>query len=263
MEEPTLKNVKAALPVIVIVLLLLSECPLGMASPEATVLVDPEESSVEVGQTFSVNISIANVSGLLGFDFLLSYNSSVLDLVSVGEGSFLKSVGSTFMINLTTKGLIWLAVAVYNPQGEIVSANGTGVLAVATFKAIAEGESLLDLFSRNPYRSDEVKLVADPPGLVVPIPNVAIDGHVIIGPDPPQAPSNPPSDPPVLLSPVLVGDINADGVVDMKDVGYVSRLFGTEPTEPLWDARADVNGDGKINMRDIGITSKNLWKTST
>lgn len=257
---------KAVLPVIVIVLLLLllSVCPLGIASPDAIVFVDPGESNVEVGQTFSVNISITNVSGLLGFDFLLSYNASVLELASVGEGSFLKSVGSTFMINLTTKGLVWLAVTVYNPQGQIVSANGSGVLAVATFKAIAEGESLLDLFSKDPYKPDEVKLVADPPASVVPIPNVAIDGHVIIVPDPPQPPSDPPSDPPSGDPPtVLVGDINNDGIVDMKDVGYAARLFGTEPTGPLWDAKADVNGDGKIDMRDVGMTAKNLWKTST
>jgi hypothetical protein len=252
-EGSTLKKVKAALPVIVIVLLLLSMCPLGTASPDATVFVDPGESNVEVGQTFSVNISIANVSGLLGFDFLLSYNASVLELVSVGEGSFLKSVGPTFMINLTSSGLIWLAVAVYNPQGQVVSANGTGVLAVATFKAIAEGVSLLDLFSKDPYEPNEVKLAADPPASVIPIPNVAIDGHVVVSPDPP-------SDPPPT---VLVGDINTDGVVDMKDVGYVSRLFGTESTGPLWDTKADVNGDGKIDMRDVGLTSKNLWKTST
>lgn len=259
-----MKNVKAALPAIVIALLLLSVCPLGLASPEATVFVDPEESNVEVGQTFSVNISIANVTGLLGFDFLLSYNASILELVSVREGPFQRSVGSTFMINLTTRGLIWLAVAVYNPQGELVSANGTGVLAVATFKALAEGESLLDLFSTDPCTPDEVKLVADPPNIVVPIPNVAIDGHVIIVPDPPQAPSDPPpEDLPVLTSTVLVGDINADGVVDMKDVGYVARLFGTEPTGLLWDVKADVNGDGRVNMRDVGITSKNLWKTSS
>jgi hypothetical protein len=255
-EGPALKNVKAALPVIVIVLLLLSVCPLGTASPDATVFVDPKESNVEVGQTFSVNISVANVSGLLGYDFLLSYNASVLQLVTVGEGSFLKSVGPTFMINLTTKGLIWLAVTVYNPQGQIVPANGTGVLAVATFKAIAEGESLLDLFSKDPYEPNEVKLAADPPASVIPISNVAIDGHVVVSPDPPQ----PPSDPPPA---VLVGDVNGDGVVDMKDVGYIARLFGTGPTEPLWDAKADVNGDGKIDMRDVGITSNNLWKTST
>jgi hypothetical protein len=259
-EGPALKNVKAALPVIVIVLLLLSVCPLGVASPNATVFVDPEKSNVEVGQTFSVNVSIANVSGLLGYDFLLSYNASVLDLVSVGEGSFLKSVGSTFMINLTTRGLVWLAVAVYNPQGEIVPANGAGVLAVATFKAIAEGQSSLDLFSKDPYRPDEIKLVADPPVSVVLIPNVAIDGHVTIVPDPPQTPSDPPTDPPPT---VLVGDINADGIVDMKDLGYVARLFGTESTRPLWDAKADVNGDGRIDMRDVGITSRNLWKTNT
>jgi hypothetical protein len=269
-----LKNGKAALPAVVMMLLFLSACPLSTASPEATVFVDPAEVNVEVGQTFSVNISITDVSGLLGFDFLLAYDSSALELVSTGEGSFLKSVGSTFMLNLTSNGLIWLAVVVYNSHGEIVSANGAGVLAVATFKAIAEGESTLNLYSKDPYKPCEVKLAADPPGMVVPIPNVAIDGHVAIMPDPPQTPVEPPEDPPptiasdpppedplTLPSTNPMVDVNDDGVVDMKDIGYVARLFQIGLTERSWDTKADINDDGKIDMKDVGAVARDFGKT--
>ncbi len=258
-----MKKVGAAFSVIVIVLLFVVVCPLGMAMPETTVFVDPEESNVEEGQTFAVNIGIADVSGLLGFEFLLSYDTAILELAGVQEGPFLKSVGSTFMVNLTAKGLVWLAVVVYNPQGEIVSANGTGVLATVTFKAIAVGESLLDLFSKDPCRPGEVKLAADPPGCVVPIPNVAIDGHVVVSPDPPLVLSDPPSMPSNPPLTTLIGDIDGDGKVDMKDVGYAARLFGTASTGPSWNASADVNGDGKIDMKDVGIVAKNFWNIST
>lgn len=264
-----MKKARAIMPLMIVVLLFVAVCPLGMAEPEATVFVDPKESSVKEGQTFSVNVSVANVTGLLGFDFLLSYDITILQLTSIQEGPFLKSVDSTFMINLTTEGLVWLAVALYSTQGQLKSANGSGVLAIATFKAIAVGESSLGLFSKDPFKRHEVKLVADPPpDDVVPIPNVATDGHVVVSPDPPSVPSDPPpdppSDPPNDPAPiVVVGDVNGDGKVDMKDIGYTAIRFGTYPTEPLWDAKADINGDGKINMKDIGIVAKNFGMTGT
>lgn len=244
-----MKRAKAALPVIIIVLLFVVVRPLGKAIPETTVFVDPEESNVEVGQTFATNISIANVSGLLGFDFLLSYNTTILQLIDIEEGPFMKSVGSTFMINLTTEGLVWLAVALYDAQGRQISANGSGVLATVTFKAMAEGDSLLDLFSKDPYKPDQIKLAADPPpDNVVPIPNVAIDGHVVVSPDP--APPDPP-DP-------ITGDVNGDGKVDMKDVGAVARLFQVPPTDPLWNPNCDINSDGKVDMKDVGIVARHF-----
>jgi hypothetical protein len=259
-----LNKILVALPTGAMVLLFVVIVPLGRANPDATVFVDPKENSVEVGQTFAVNINIANVSGLLGFDLLLSYNATVLQLVSVQEGSFLKSVGPTFMINLTTDGGVWLAATLYAAQGQLKSANGTGVLATATFKAMAEGESLLDLYSKDPYKPDEIKLATDPPpNDVIPIPNVAIDGHVVVLPDPPSVPSDPPSDPPPDPPQTpLIGDINGDGRVDMKDIGYVSIRFGTGPSAPLWDVKADLNGDGKVNMKDIGTIAKNFGATA-
>jgi len=194
-----LKNTKSVLLALMILLPFMGVYPLGMSMPGTIVTVDPMESNVKVGQIFGINVSIADVSELLGFDFLLSYNTAILKLVDIKEGPFLKSVSSTFMINLTTNGLIWLAVALYYPQGSITSANGSGVLATATFKAIAAGESLLDLFSKDPYRPDEIKLARDPPpDDVVHIPNVAVDGHVEVSSDPADPPDPPPNSPNII-----------------------------------------------------------------
>jgi hypothetical protein len=59
----------------------------------------------------------------------------------------------------------------------------------------------------------------------------------------------------------LTGDINGDGVVDMKDVGYVARRFGIDPASPLWDPNADVVSDGKIDMKDIGTVARHFGET--
>jgi hypothetical protein len=178
---------KASLLAPMILLLFMGVFPFSGALPDTIVAVDPKETSVKVGQTFSVNINITDVSGLVGFDFKLSYNTSILTLADIKEGPFLKSGGSTFLINLTTSGQVWLADCLYPPQGWTgMSANGSGVLAIATFKATAAGESSLDLFSDNPY-SNEIKLAADPQEPeVISIPNVAISGHVTVSQDPPD-----------------------------------------------------------------------------
>ena len=59
----------------------------------------------------------------------------------------------------------------------------------------------------------------------------------------------------------LIGDVNADGKVDMKDVGYVARRFMCVPGDPLWDVNADFNSDGKINMVDIGTVARHFGES--
>lgn len=56
----------------------------------------------------------------------------------------------------------------------------------------------------------------------------------------------------------LVGDINDDCIVDMKDISYVARRFGINLTDSLWDPLADVVNDGKIDMKDIGTVAKHF-----
>lgn len=49
----------------------------------------------------------------------------------------------------------------------------------------------------------------------------------------------------------LVGDINVDGKVDIRDVAKAALAFGSTPSMPNWNPRADLNGDEKVNIRDI------------
>lgn len=254
-----------------------SVCPPILGAPEAKVSVDPARIEVKVNQTFTVNINVADVYKLKGFDFRLSYSTTILELKKVEEGPFLKSVGNTFVINLTTNGLVWLAVVVYDLQGVDVAANGSGVLATITFKAIAVGECVLDLHSADPYRPNEVKLAR---GCEVEhIPNVAFDGRVIVSyntcnsdpADPPSdSPSDPPSDPSDLPDPPdppdppqnppaeKSPDINGDSKVNIEDVYLMAKAFGAMPSHPRWDERADLDNDQKVGIKDVYILAKNL-----
>jgi uncharacterized protein (DUF2141 family) len=62
----------------------------------------------------------------------------------------------------------------------------------------------------------------------------------------------------------LVGDVNGDGKVDMRDLGIVAKAFGShcanyqyvgEPASPNWNPLCDLNGDGKVDMRDLAIVA--------
>lgn len=58
-----------------------------------------------------------------------------------------------------------------------------------------------------------------------------------------------------------------DGKIDLRDVGYVARRFGTTASCPLWDPAADITGptylvpDGKVDMRDIGLIARHFGES--
>ena len=54
----------------------------------------------------------------------------------------------------------------------------------------------------------------------------------------------------------LMGDINGDGVVNLKDIALAARAFGSTPSSSNWNPNADINGDGTINMRDIALVAR-------
>jgi endoglucanase len=58
----------------------------------------------------------------------------------------------------------------------------------------------------------------------------------------------------------ILGDVNGDGKVDMKDVAIVAKAFGTTPSDPRYNPAADLNGDRLVNMVDIAIVGFNLGK---
>lgn len=58
----------------------------------------------------------------------------------------------------------------------------------------------------------------------------------------------------------LIGDVNDDRIVDMKDVGITAQAFGSTPTNPRWNLFADVDNNNLIDLKDIGLIAKNFGK---
>ena len=66
---------------------------------------------------------------------------------------------------------------------------------------------------------------------------------------------------PITVRVTMPGDLMQPfGVIDMKDIAYVAKRFGTTPSAPLWDPNADIDGSGKVDMKDIATVAKNFGK---
>jgi hypothetical protein len=61
----------------------------------------------------------------------------------------------------------------------------------------------------------------------------------------------------------LIGDINKDGTVNMKDLAIIAAAYNSTPQDPQWNPQADLNQDGIINMRDIAILVIDYGQTTT
>ena len=224
----------------------------------AKVFVAPEKTTVGVNENFQVSIDVAMVSKLQGFDFMLSYDTNVLDCLDVQEGDFLSASGVTFVVKRDIDddfscclGRVWFVVVVL----ETGYSDGNGTLATITFKATCTGETALNLYSDSPLREDAVKFTTCSSEV---IPNVAVDGYVTVVeatshnplPDPP--PSNSSPDPSSC-------DVNSDGILDMKDLTFVAVAYGTIKGQLKYNDRADVDQNEMVNIVDVVLVAKQIY----
>jgi hypothetical protein len=142
-----------------------------------TVYVNPQLTTTQIGETFSINISITQVTNLTAWEIKLYYLNTILNGTKATEGPFLKTAGSTFfwVLSLTdnynaTHGLIHLTCTL---TGTGPGATGDGTLATITFKAKNGGNTPLTL------TSTKLLDAQDPPQQ---IPHTTTDGTVqVIG----------------------------------------------------------------------------------
>ncbi|NVM23595.1 MAG: hypothetical protein HWN68_17665 [Desulfobacterales bacterium] len=125
----------------------------GVTQP--VIYVDPPTTTVVLGKSFTINMSIVNVTypesgqGIYGWECDMSFNASILQVVDVEEGPFLKQAGDT----------MWATPVIDNTAGTIItgdqleppwptwgafSYSGVVMLANITFQTKAEGESHLN-----------------------------------------------------------------------------------------------------------------------
>jgi len=62
----------------------------------------------------------------------------------------------------------------------------------------------------------------------------------------------------ILGTEYIVGDLNHDGKVDVRDVAIVALAFGSTPADPNWDPRADVDENGAIDTVDLSTVARNF-----
>ena len=110
----------------------------------ATVTVQPQSGTIQVSDTFTVTVSIANpTTPLTAFQFDLTYDQNLLGLVDLLPGAFLSSTGRGVTCPqqaYPTWGVIRFACASSGLENAPV---GTGLLAEFTFVALYPGTSPL------------------------------------------------------------------------------------------------------------------------
>jgi len=89
--------------------------------------------ATELDETFKIDIDTSNVNNLYAFEFKLGYNTTLLNVVQVAQGSFFsgppRSLISKLEANETT-GLVWVSMSLCSSE---TSRNGSGTLATVTF----------------------------------------------------------------------------------------------------------------------------------
>jgi hypothetical protein len=129
--------------VIIVILILAIVAYLFMN--RTTVYVDPQTIKEVVNQDFQVNITVSNVANLYGWQFKLGWNATILGLMNVTEGPFLKSIRQTifsYKLNETNYHI----VVECSYMGNVPGANGNGVLATIRFHVNEARNCTLNLY---------------------------------------------------------------------------------------------------------------------
>jgi hypothetical protein len=131
---------------IVSVVAVLAAALLSVPLLTAQAVISAGSTDTSVDQIFTLPVNIADVSDLYAFQFDLAFDPSILQLLSISEGSFLPSAGSTIFIPGDIDNIGGNAISNADTLvGDIPGASGDGDLVDFTFQAISPGASPLAL----------------------------------------------------------------------------------------------------------------------
>jgi hypothetical protein len=205
-----------------------------------------------INSTFLININIYNVTAavkLVGFEFLLNYDPTLLSITQVNNGTFLES--------FVYPGERMVYYGPFYSPGQVVFAgfiaanssglwtppfpSGSGTLASINFTVIYQ-----PIGYEIPWASCNLTLQNDWSILgdvnANPVPHYILNGLYSVVPDP-------------------AGDLNFDGTVNILDAIILANAFMAKPGMPNWNPLADLNNDGVVNILDAIILASHFGET--
>ena len=177
--------------------------------------------SPAIGEPLTLSLKITDGENVAGYQGTVAFDSTSLRYVESANGDYLPA-GAFFVPPVVAGNRVTLASSAINAVS-----NGDGTLATLTFEVVAVKASTVTL--------SEVALV-DPDGEL---------SH-------PQIENGEVTEPPQ-----LVGDVNADGVVNIQDLVIVGSNFGK-----TGENQADINGDGVVNIVDLVLVAGAFGNTA-
>ena len=198
------------------------------------------EAEKSVGDTFMVNVTIANVQEMVCWQFALQWNPNLLECVNATIPSdnvfaYWNVPDEPLIVggpDMSHMGLVVYGAGITYPDR--IGFNGSGVLAQVEFRILNKGgQSDLSFVSIG----TDTFLLSDDLSDIQFIPISAQYSYSGSG---------------------IPGDVNMDGTVNMRDIAILIILFNITPYSTNWNPNADINNDGVINMRDIAIALVNF-----
>jgi hypothetical protein len=185
-----------------------------------------------VGNEFNVTVVVENVSDLFCWQVTLNFDPNVIECVNVFIPLDNVFANQTLIVagpDMSING----SVAVAASPLEITHFSGSGNLCTFTFMGKSAGNTSLtfanlqqDTFILDSLGSDMPFRVADGAAYSV----------------------------------LFQGDVNNDGVVNMRDISDAILAFNSFPGTPRWNPNADIDNSGRVDMRDIVIIVLNFGR---
>lgn len=128
---------------------------IGRATPDTIIAVDPPEvKDLEPGQTFTVDITITDVTDLYSWDINMTFEPTVLNVQNATEGPFLQEFYETAPLPVRIDNDVGTVIigGMFKPPWPENGANGSGVLATITFTVKGRGETQLQFQKSDAFR---------------------------------------------------------------------------------------------------------------
>jgi hypothetical protein len=139
------RKIIIAVTVLAVAIIVIAYFFISSTNSLTTITVNPSSLQKMVGEDFTLTIDVSNIRDLYGWQSRLGFNAEILGVLTVVEGSFLKSGGSTYF-NYAVNDTAGYVLVDCSLLGDISGVNGTGVLVSIQFHIKSAGGCDLSLY---------------------------------------------------------------------------------------------------------------------